>query len=367
MQLFDFFKFFKQQIQIAHVYGIPIRADYRWFFVLIVLSCVTAASVNAQLGNFLTSLFFGVLTTLIFFGSIFLHELAHAFIARMEGIQVLDIVLHPFGGITRFRREPDTPRAEFRIAIAGPTASFLLALIFFALMVAANSLGEGNILSPLFFLLFLLNFLLAVFNMFPGYPLDGGRVLRSFLWKRGTDLNEATILTGKFGQIIGGAMIAFGIFVAFVQGLFFMGFWTILVGIFLYDSAKGIIKEVKNMEKLIVEDVMTLPVSIKPETNVLHFVDHTLPVNRQTVFPVARDRQLYGLLVLEDLKKLSREDWHKTEIQNVMRPITTEYFVESNTLLKDAKELMRLNGIGALGIIDSNGNLVGFMQSRKNR
>ncbi len=364
MQLFDFFK---RQVQIAHVYGIPVRADYRWFFVLIVLSWVTAASINGQINNLLTSGIFGILTTLIFFGSIFIHELAHAFIARMEGIQVLDIVLHPFGGMARFRREPDTPRAEFRIAIAGPAASFLLSLVFLGLMVAANSLGEGNILSPLCFLLFLLNFLLAVFNMFPGYPLDGGRVLRSFLWKRGTDLNEATVLTGKFGQIIGGAMIIFGIFVAFVQGQFFMGLWTILVGIFLYDSAKGIIKEVRNLEKLIVEDVMTLPVSIKPEMNVLHFVDHILPLHRQTVFPVAKDRQLYGLLTLEDLKKLAREEWHKTEIRIVMRPITTEYFVESNTLLTDAKELMKLNGIGALGVIDSNGNLVGFMQSRKIR
>ena len=325
---------------------------------------MTAISINAQIGNLLTSVFFGVLTTLIFFGSIFVHELAHAFIARMEGIEVLEIVLHPFGGLARFRREPDTPRAEFRIAIAGPAASFLLALFFIGLMFAANSLGEGNILSPLCFLLFLLNFLLAVFNMFPGYPLDGGRVLRSFLWKRGTDLNEATALTGRFGQIIGGVMIVFGIFITLVQGQFFMGFWMVLVGFFLYDSAKGIIHQVRDLDKLIVEDVMKLPISIKPEMSVLHFVDHILPVHRQTVFPVAKDRQLYGILALEDLKKLPREDWKKTDVQTVMRPITTEYFVESNTLLKDAKELMSLNGIGALGVIDAKGKLVGFMQSR---
>lgn len=361
----QFFDFLKKQFEIAHVYGIPVRADYRWIFVLIILSWVTAASINAQTENLLTSGIFGVLTTLIFFGSIFFHELAHAFIARMEGIQVLEIVLHPFGGLARFRREPDTPRAEFRIAIAGPAASFLLALFFFGLMLAANSLGEGNILSPLCFLLFLLNFLLAVFNMFPGYPLDGGRVLRSFLWKRGTDLNDATIMTGKFGQVIGVVMCVFGIFVALVQGQFFMGFWTVLVGVFLYDSAKAIIKQVRDLEQLIVEDVMNLPNSIAPEMTVLHFVDHILPVQRQTIFPVAKDRQLYGILVLKDIKELPREDWNKTEIQSVMRPITTEYFVESNTLLRDAKELMKLNGIGALGVIDLKGNLVGFMQSKK--
>ncbi|MEZ5427728.1 MAG: site-2 protease family protein [Pyrinomonadaceae bacterium] len=363
----QFFDFLKRKVVIAHVYGIPVRADYRWFFVLLLLSWITAASINSYLDNFLTSGIFGILTTLIFFGSIFLHELAHAFIARMEGLQVLEIILHPFGGMARFRREPETPQAEFRIAIAGPVASFLLSLVFISLMIAFNSLGEGNILSPLCFLLFLLNFLIAVFNMFPGYPLDGGRVLRSFLWKRGTDLNEATVLTGRFGQIIGGVMLVFGVFTAFVHGQFFLGFWTVVVGIFLFDSARSIIRQVKNLDKLIVEDVMTLPIPIKPEMTVLHFVDHILPAYRQTVFPVARERQLYGMLLLADLKELPREDWNRTEIKEVMRPIEPEFFVESRFLLSDARELMRFNGIGALGVIDSRGNLVGFLQNRKIR
>lgn len=358
-------QFLKRQVVIAHVYGIPVRADYRWFFVLVLLSWVTAASINSQLNNFLTSALFGVLMTLIFFGSIFVHELAHAFVARMEGLQVLEIVLHPFGGLARFRREPETPQAEFRIAIAGPAASFLLSLVFIGLMAAFNSLGEDNILSPLCFLLFLLNFLIAVFNMFPGYPLDGGRVLRSFLWKRGTDLNEATVLTGRFGQVIGGVMLAFGIFTALIQGQFFLGFWTVLIGIFLFDSATGIIRQVGELDKLIVEDVMGLPVPVQPDMTVLHFVDHILTAYRQTVFPVARDRQLYGLLALADLKKLPRDQWSKTTVRKVMRPIEPEHFVESDSFLSDARELMRHNGIGALGVIDSKGNLVGFLQSRK--
>ncbi|CAN5564166.1 site-2 protease family protein [soil metagenome] len=361
-----FWEFFKRQLLIAHASGIPVRIDYRWFFVLAVMSWITATSINPLLENFLTSFIFGLVTTLIFFASIFLHELAHAFIARIEGIQVVEIVLHPFGGMTRFRHEPDTPRAEFRIAIAGPVASFLLALFFLVLMAGFNSLGT-NILAPLCFLLALGNFLLAVFNLFPGYPLDGGRVLRAFLWRRGADLNEATILTGRCGQIIAVVLIMFGIFVALGRGDFFTGFWTILVGIFLYDAAKSIIRQVNELEKLLVEDVMKLPISVAPETIVLHFVDRTLPLYRQTVFPVAKDRQLYGILALEDLKALAREDWHKTKISDVMRPITTNYFVETDTLLSEARELMRENGIGALGVIDAKGNLVGFMQTKKIR
>jgi len=171
-------------------------------------------------------------------------------------------------------------------------------------------------------------------------------------------------LTGRCGQVIAAVFFVFGIVVALVQTDFFTGFWTILVGLFLYDAATGIIKEVKNSEHKIAEDAMQLPVSVAPEINVLHFVDRILSLHRRTIFPVAQDRQLYGILSLEDLKTLPREDWGKTKIRHVMRPITPDYFVETDTPLAEARELMRENGIGALGVIDRQGNLVGFLQSR---
>jgi predicted transcriptional regulator len=152
-------------------------------------------------------------------------------------------------------------------------------------------------------------------------------------------LNEATVLTGRCGQIIAAVFIAFGIGVALIQADFFTGFWTILVGLFLYDAAKGIILEVRNSEQKIVEEVMQLPVSVTPEMDVLHFVDRVLSLHRRTVFPVARNKQLYGILSLEDLKKLPRDDWSKTKIQTVMRPITPDYFVEADTPLPEAREL----------------------------
>jgi len=360
----QFFQFFKRHLLVAHVSGIPVRVDYRWFLVLAVMSWITASGIQSRTENHLTSFIFGLAATLIFFASIFLHELAHAVAARMENVQVLEIVLHPFGGLARFKHAPETPRAEFRIAIAGPAASFLLALLFLGLMAIFNSL-EASIIAALFFTLCLLNFLLAVFNLFPGYPLDGGRVLRAYLWHRGTDLNEATVLTGRCGQVIAAVLIAFGIVIILVQADFFTGFWTILVGLFLYDAAKGIILEVRNSERKIVEEVMQLPVSVTPEMNVLHFVDQILSLHRRTIFPVAKDKQLYGILSLEDLKKLPREDWSKTKISQVMRPITPDYFVESGAPLIEAREMMRENGIGALGVIDAQGNLVGFLQSGK--
>ncbi|MGI9034877.1 MAG: CBS domain-containing protein, partial [Pyrinomonadaceae bacterium] len=209
--------------------------------------------------------------------------------------------------------------------------------------------------------LFFWNILLAVFNLFPGYPLDGGRVLRAFLWKRGRDLNEATILTGRAGQIIAIALMIFGLFTTIIRGDV-TGLWIVLVGLFLYDSANGIVKQINQTKEIRVAEAMSPPFSVAPDESVRHFIDHILPLYRQTIFPVAKNGQLYGMLALEDLKSLPRARWSAAKIQDKMRPITTDYFVDADALLSDAQRLLSENGLGALGVIDAKGNLVGFLR-----
>ncbi len=356
--------YFKRQAMLGRVSGIPVRADYRWFFVVGLMSAITAASVNPLVGNIAGSVVLGLATTLVFFASIFFHEFAHAIAARWEKLDVVEIVLHPFGGLTRFRHPPETPRAEFRIAIAGPAASFLLTLFFLGLMTAATA-GGLDILAILLFLLALSNFLLAVFNLFPGYPLDGGRVLRAYLWKNGKDLTEATLLTGRCGQIIAVGLIVLGVLFVVIYGEFFTGFWAVLVGLFLYDSAKSIIREIDLARAVHVADVMQLPISIDPEATILYFVDHVLPMNRQAVFPVAKDKQLFGMFLLEDLKRYDRSVWNGTLIRDAMRPITTDHFVETTTTIAEANKFAASNGCGAVAVIDADGRLVGMVWSSK--
>ena len=356
----QFAEYFKRQAVLGRVSGIPVRADYRWFFVVGLMSAITAASVNPLVGNIAGSIVLGIATTLVFFASIFLHEFAHALAARWEKLEVIEIVLHPFGGLTRFRHPPETPRAEFRIAIAGPAASFLLTLFFLGLMAAANA-GGLDILAIILFLLALSNFLLTVFNLFPGYPLDGGRVLRAYLWKNGKDLTEATLLTGRCGQIIAIGLIIIGIMFVIIYGEFFTGFWAVLAGLFLYDSAKAIIRDIEASRAVHVEDVMQLPISVDPEATILYLVDHILPMNRQAVFPVAKDKQLFGLFVLEDLTRIDRADWNKRLIRDAMRPVTTEQFVEAGSTIRDAKALAAANGCGAVAVVDDMGRLVGVI------
>jgi Zn-dependent protease len=353
----------RRPVQLLRLFGIPVRADRRWFAVLAMITALTAASVNSAVDNWAVSVLLGAGATLLFFVSIFLHELAHALMARLEDLRVVEIVLHPFGGLTRFAHEPQTPRAEFRIAVAGPAASFLLTVAFALLMTLANAAGL-DILRDILFLLALANFLLAVFNMFPGYPLDGGRVLRAYLWRSGRDLNEATVITGRCGQAIAVGLVALGLFAAVARGQFFTGFWAMLTGFFLFDSAAGIIKAARAAGHRTVDDVMMLPMPVEPDITLQHFIDHVLPAQRRSVFPVASGQRLLGMLLLKDLKDSPPASLRAATVADAMRPVTSEMFVELSTPLPEARELMAANGIGAVGVIDDSGRLVGFIADR---
>jgi Zn-dependent protease len=360
-------KFFKKKTQIARIFEVPVRIDNRMFVVLVILSVLTAINIPAVLlEDPLAKFFLGLLTIGVFFLSIFLHELGHLMVARREGLEVREIILYPFGGLARFKRPPDSAGEEFRIAIAGPVTSFLLSAVFFLFYLLANS-SEGSLSTPLLFALFFLNVLLAIFNLFPGYPLDGGRILRAVLWQRGRDIHEATLLTGRAGQIIGIGLIVVGLLIAVFRGDIFTGGWTIIFGYFLFAAAANIIKETNKLDVATAREVMSPPLTILPTDSILHFVDNVLPHRRQTAFIVAQDRHFFGILALEDIKSVDKSKWSKTKIKTVMRSIQPEYFVEEETPFEEAKEIMRQNGVGIVGVVDEEGQLVGYLQRGKFR
>jgi Zn-dependent protease/CBS domain-containing protein len=367
---------YKRQVTVAHVFGIPVRFDYRWFIVFLLSVWLIAANLarggmwvsQVQLMPVSTtaSWILGVVTTLGLFLSVLGHELSHALMGRAEGIEIEEIVLHPFGGLARLRNEPDSPRAEFRIAIAGPAASFVFAAISFVLMLAAM-MTNYPVIGGIMFLLGAGNLLLAIFNLFPGYPLDGGRVLRAILWRRTGDIKEATRLAGMCGMLIAAILIIFGVYMAVAPTFraYFMGFWSVLVGVFLFDAAYSVVKQVRGRLRNIVSEAMSAPFAIEPDTLISHLIDSILPMHRQVAFPVAQNHQLHGMLSLEDLKTLPRERWHLTRAREVMRPIAPRFFVEPNATLDYAQELMRRNGIGSVAVVGKTGELVGFLQSGK--
>src|SRR5687767_8466061 len=371
-----FTDWYKRTVTVARIFGIPVRFDYRWFLVFLLSVWLIAANLSqggmwvgtVKLMPISTGLswILAVVTTLGLFLSVLGHELSHALMARAEGIEIEEIVLHPFGGLARLRNEPENPRAEFRIAVAGPAASFLFALISFVLMLPAVMAGYPTV-GGVLLLLCAGNLLLAVFNLFPGYPLDGGRVLRAILWRRTGDINEATRLAGICGMLIAAILIIFGVYMAIAPNFqaYFMGFWSVLVGLFLFDAAYSVVKHVRGRLQNIVSEAMSAPFAIEPDLLISHLIDSILPMHRQVAFPVALNNRLHGIVSLEDLKTLPRERWHLTKARDVMRPIAPRFFVEPNVTLDHARELMKRNGIGSLAVVGKNGELVGFLQSGK--
>ena len=372
----NFFGFYKRQITVAHIFGIPVRFDYRWFIVFILSAWLIAVNLSRGgmfIGSFrlqpvgtATAWVLGVITTLGLFLSVLVHELSHAFMGRSEGIEIEEIVLHPFGGLARLRNEPENPRAEFRIAVAGPAASFLIGVVSFVLLLPIVRAGYTTA-AGILFLISAGNLLLAVFNLFPGYPLDGGRVLRAILWRRTGDIRQATRLAGICGMLIAAILIIFGVYMVIAPNFrsYFMGFWSVLVGLFLFDAAYSVVKHVNGRLQNIVREAMSAPFSIEPDLTISKLIDSVLPMHRQVAFPVAQNRQLHGMLSLEDLKSLPRERWHLTRARDVMRPIAPRFFVEPNAKLDYARELMKRNGIGSLAVVGKDGELVGFLQSGK--
>lgn len=361
-------KLIHRQISVARVYGIPVRIDYRWFVVFGVSVWLVARTLQHGIRGLppvepMAAWVLGVITTLALFLSVFGHELSHALVGRMEGIEIEEIVLHPFGGLARLKREPDTPRAEFRIAVAGPAASFLFAVLAFGAYQIALVGGYATAAAILFFI-GAGNIMLAIFNLFPGYPLDGGRVLRAMLWRKRGSITEATRIAGLCGVFIAVTLIVFGIYMMASprwQGTL-SGLWSVLVGLFLYDAAASVVRQARNMKQASVSDTMGVPVAIEPDVLVSHFVDMILPMHRQTSFPVARGRRLHGILALEDLKKLPRERWRSTHARDVMRPVSPDFFVEPTATMAEADEIMQRNGVGSVAVVDAAGYLVGFLQ-----
>jgi len=363
--------FFKRQILVARVYGIPVRIDYRWFIVFAMSVVLIAANVRKhplQLFAFtippsgdVLAWSLGVLTTLGLFLSVFGHELSHALMGRTEGIEIEEIVLHPFGGLARLKTQPQNPKAEFRIAVAGPAASFVFSTVAFAAMILTAML-RFNFGTAFFFFIGAGNLLLAVFNLFPGYPLDGGRVLRAIIWKRSGNIREATRIAGFCGQLMSLVLIAFGIYMAIAPTFraYFMGLWSVLVGVFLLGAATSVVRSVRPTAT--VREAMSPPVSLDPDLPINRFVDEILPLHRFPNFPVAHDRRLLGILSLADLKKIPRERWRSLRTREVMRTVNSSLFVPENATIESANELIEQNGIGAVAVVAGSGELVGFFR-----
>ena len=309
--------------QIGRVYGIPLKVHVSWFlvFALVAWSLARHYFPAVLINRFAWQYWsLGVVAALLLFASVLVHELGHCLVAIRYRVPIAQITLFIFGGMAQIKREAPTPKAEFLIAIAGPIVSVVLGLGFWGL---AALPGAPPALIALSEHLRNVNLILAIFNLVPGYPLDGGRVLRAGLWAWSKNFHKATRYSARVGQGFAALLMFFGIYDV-VAGLEIGGVWFLLIGAFLYTAAQSTHRQVSFQESLTgfrVGDVMTTDVvALEAGLTLDEAVDHYFLRFGYGGFPVVDGGRLAGMLSLKELKAIPREQWGVMTVGQVMVP-----------------------------------------------
>lgn len=357
---------FRSSIKLFKIFGIEVRLDYSWFIIFALFAYYIGfyylPSVIPDI-NIGILIIVTLLTVILLFFSVLFHEMSHSLIARRFGIPINRISLFIFGGMAQIEKEADTPGAEFLMAIAGPVASFFLAIVFG--IIWAFTLDIPLIGEPARYLT-IINIVLGVFNLLPGYPLDGGRVLRSIIWKATNNMRKATFVAAIVGRVIGFGIIGLGVYFLFT-GNFLNGVWLAFIGWFLQSSAwmgyrqlvfetsiKGMkVKDVMN------EDLITVPKDI----NLEDLVNHYFMKHRYGRFPVVEDdygEDFIGVISLHDIKAFPKEKWQEILVEDIVKSYTEDEVVDKDTELSDAIRKMTSKNLGHLVVI-SGSKIIGII------
>ncbi len=311
-------------LNIGKIWGIPIGLNYSWFLVFALITWSLSSSyyqVDHPSLSLAANIGLALVTSLLFFGSVLAHELGHALIALRNRVPVKRITLFFFGGLAQIEREPETPGAEFRIAIAGPLTSLGLAVLFGVFFLAAKSVpwlaAPAGYLAPI-------NLMLAVFNLIPGFPLDGGRVLRAILWKLTGSHRKATRIATIGGQVVAFAFFGLGVY-ALIGGRWADGLWMLFIGWFLQNAA--IAAEMQSsvqaaLHSSTVSQAMTQECSLVYHlTPVSQLVDERVLGTGQHCFYITDGVHVLGLLDLPEITRLPKNLWRYTTAVEIMTPL----------------------------------------------
>lgn len=360
--------------QIGRILGIPIKVHASWFLVFAFVTWSLATGYLPDTLPYLSATRYwgmGAVAALLLFASVLLHELGHSYVALRYRIPISQITLFIFGGMAQMRREPPGPRAEFLIAIAGPVVSFLLA----GLCLGGVEILEARQGSPgllvLGTLLGAINLQLGLFNLIPGFPLDGGRVLRAGLWAWSGDFFRATQRASLAGQSFGlafgllGAGLLIGVAAGFMPGpVAANGGWIILIGGFLYAAAKSTKRQAAlraSLATVAVGEVMiSHVVAVEADLSVEDAVSRYFLPYGYRGFPVAEDGRLVGLVSIRDIQALAPSLWPWRRIRDIMQPWSPAMETTPTTPAVDALEQMVREGQHRLAVIQD-GRLVGLV------
>ena len=372
----------RPSVRLGRIFGIDIGLHYSWGIIALLIVVSLAGHFHSVNPGWTAELRWSLagVTALLFFASILAHELSHAAVARARGIEVKSITLFALGGVANIERESSDAASEFWTAIAGPITSVVLGLLFLGIARVAGWQPEsGTPPAPVgagLVWLGYINVTLAIFNMIPGYPLDGGRVLRAVAWAISRDLTRATRIAGQVGQFIAIAFIVFGFFRFFYAGAF-GGLWLAVIGWFLADAAAASQANVEVSSALAdtrVGDVMSRDCPVVEENMNLRTLaeDYILRTGRHCFVVVHNGRQS-GLVTIDALKKIERKRWPFMTVGQVARRFEQLLTVSPETPLTRALELMAQDNVTELPVISnskfvglvSRGRVVEFMQTQQ--
>jgi len=358
---------FWKRITLFRLLGFAVRIDASWIFIALLVTWSLASSLFPELypelpqGTYWTM---GVLGAFGLFFSIIFHEFSHSLVARKYGIPISGITLFIFGGVAEMEAEPKTPRAEFYMAIAGPIASLVLGAGFWLLGTLLETTGFSVTLFGVLQYLGLINAILAVFNMIPAFPLDGGRVLRSLLWHKSGDIQKATETASRYGSGFGTAFMIAGAFFL-LTGNFIGGLWWILIGMFLKNASFSSYQHVLLKRSLEGRPVTFLmvpdPVSIHPSLTVRQMVEDYFYKHHHKLFPVANEEGLLGVIELKDIKQISPDKWDTTQVANIMQKLSRENTVPGTMDAMDALARLQKLKRSRVLVISEDGQLLGIL------
>jgi Zn-dependent protease/predicted transcriptional regulator len=357
---------------LGRVLGIPIRAHYSWLPVFPFYAWAIASGLLPREAPGRSTFEYwalGLLTTMLLFVSVLVHELAHALMARAEGLGTGNITLYMFGGLASLNGQPAEPSSEFKIAVVGPAASFLVGGVFFLAVELFVHGTPHRAVGQVLRHLGLVNWFLAGFNILPGLPLDGGRVLRAALWRYNKNFRVATQIAVRSGLMIAITLVGFGIYSFLtVPDYGITGIWCAIIGLIIalmLGTTEGRSRGVWRVKRGTVEDVMSQDVvQVPPTMKITDFINKVLNNNHHASFPVVDNRRLHGILMLEELKRVPREEWPKLEARDVMRPVDASMFVNSNSTIAQARQCLDSGKLERAAVLDGNGWIVGYVSPR---
>ena len=358
----------KSQIKLGTIFGVELGLHYSWLVIALLITFSLAAQFHAVNRNWSDAVVWAtaIFTGVLFFACLFAHELSHALVAKAHGIPIHKITLFLLGGVAQIEKEASDAKTEFWMAIVGPITSGVLGLILLALARVAGWTPWSSPTTPGTALLLWLGYInlgLGAFNMIPGFPLDGGRVLHAVLWRVMDDADRSTRAAAFVGQVIAVLFIAFGI-LRFFQGAVLGGLWIAFIGWFLLQAAGATYMQVRSrtlLQGLRVKDVMSMDcLTVSPAMSVQEFVHEQLLRTGGRCFLVVQDGRLLGLVTPNEVRTVEPQAWPCTSVRDVMRSADKVHCVSPDMPAMEALETMGREDVNQLPVM-SDGRIQGVV------